>query len=235
MPDEVDFSAVADRFYVFPAGGAVRRRWHLNRLRLFELMGISRDHVVLDAGCGAGNLVFMIAPHCRVAVGCDAYHDRLAFGAKRGRGAYVQASIEELPLAEESIDKILCLEVLEHLKASNSRRVLLEFHRVLRPDGQLLITTPNYRSPWPAIEFAMEALGLVPKVPGNDHLSKYNRQTLTCALAAAGFHVLRGGSFNHLSPFAAALSERWAERLYHWELRANPPGGNLLYCLLKKA
>lgn len=235
MPAEIDYAEVADRFYVFPAGGAVRQRWHLNKLRLFELMWLSPDHVALDAGCGAGNLVFMMAPHCRAVVGCDAFHDRLAFGAKRGRGAYVQATIEQLPFVEESIDKILCLEVIEHLEPPSLTRTLREFHRVLKPGGHCLITTPNYRSLWPLIEFVIDTLRLVPRIPGGDHLSKYRWQTLAGALEASNFRVTRGGSFNHLSPFVAPLSDRWAERLYQWELRAKPPWGPLLYCLCEKA
>lgn len=45
-----------------------------------------------------------------------------------------------IPLAEDSVDAVVMLEVLEHLK--HPREALLEIARVLRPGGQLLLTVP---------------------------------------------------------------------------------------------
>ena len=226
---------IAGQYYAFMEGGAIRRRWHLNKLRLFELAGVAGADRVLDAGCGAGNLVVEIAPHCQSSIGLDYHHGRLAFASKRGRGAYVEGSIDRLPFGEGTFDKVFCLEVLEHVERPVVSDALEEFRRVLKPGGQLLITTPNYRSLWPAIEFLLYGLRLVPHMPGGDHITKYHRRALERAVAAAHFRLLRSGSFNHLSPFVASLSDDWAERLYRWELRTNPPAGHLLYCLGEKA
>jgi 2-polyprenyl-3-methyl-5-hydroxy-6-metoxy-1,4-benzoquinol methylase len=51
-----------------------------------------------------------------------------------------------LPLAvpEASFDTIVCIEVIEHLE--NPRAVFREFHRVLRPGGAVILTTPNQES-----------------------------------------------------------------------------------------
>jgi SAM-dependent methyltransferase len=44
-----------------------------------------------------------------------------------------------LPFADESFMCILCTEVLEH--CINPARAIEEFHRVLKPDGKLILTT----------------------------------------------------------------------------------------------
>jgi GT2 family glycosyltransferase/SAM-dependent methyltransferase/glycosyltransferase involved in cell wall biosynthesis len=49
------------------------------------------------------------------------------------------------PYADESFDAILFCEILEHLH-SDPMRVLAEIHRVLRPGGALVLTTPNLAS-----------------------------------------------------------------------------------------
>ena len=41
-------------YYVRTDGSGIRRRWHLNKLRLFHLIAISAQDQVLDAGCGVG-------------------------------------------------------------------------------------------------------------------------------------------------------------------------------------
>lgn len=58
--------------------------------------------------------------------------------------AMQQANLEQgsLPYASTSFDWVVFSEVIEHLVYS-PLPVLREFHRVLKPDGRLLITTPN--------------------------------------------------------------------------------------------
>jgi SAM-dependent methyltransferase len=49
---------------------------------------------------------------------------------------------EILPIESESIDYVICQEGIEHIP--NQLKVLEEFNRVLKKNGVLLITTPNY-------------------------------------------------------------------------------------------
>ena len=51
---------------------------------------------------------------------------------------------ERLPAADASFDAIISTEVIEHLE--NPRAVFREFRRLLRPGGDLLVTTPNQES-----------------------------------------------------------------------------------------
>jgi 2-polyprenyl-3-methyl-5-hydroxy-6-metoxy-1,4-benzoquinol methylase len=223
-----------EQYSALTTSNPVRRRWHRNKLQLLRFVGVSREDQILDAGCGAGNLVFEVAPFCRLVVGCDADPARLSVGAQGRRGVYVRADIQHLSFADEAFDLIACMEVLEHLDQRITPQVLNEFHRLLKPQGKLLITTPNYHSLWVLIEFLADTLRLAPGMVGGEHISKYHQRTLADALSAAGFVIKTLGTFNHLSPFVALLSDRWAESLYHRELTMHWPGGNLLYALCEK-
>ena len=222
------------QFEMLTAHNPVRRRWHLNKLRLFQLVEIAPGGRVFDAGCGIGSLVFKVSPLCRLAIGCDRDLPFLTYGARKGRGGYVQADLQRLPFADESFRVIFCQEVLEHLERGVTLQVLEEFYRVLASNGQLLVTTPNYRSLWVLIEFLADTLGLAPDVAGGEHISHYHRRTLAETLTTAGFTITKLGTFNHFSPFVAVLSDRWAERLSRWERKAGRGGGHLLYALCQK-
>jgi 2-polyprenyl-3-methyl-5-hydroxy-6-metoxy-1,4-benzoquinol methylase len=52
-------------------------------------------------------------------------------------------SLTALPFDPESFDRALCLDVLEHLAFDEQPTALAELHRVLRPDGELLVSVPN--------------------------------------------------------------------------------------------
>ncbi|MDD3324201.1 MAG: methyltransferase domain-containing protein [Sulfurospirillaceae bacterium] len=45
-----------------------------------------------------------------------------------------------LPIEDESVDMILCMDVLEH--SGNVEAILKDFHRILKPKGRLLISVP---------------------------------------------------------------------------------------------
>ena len=58
---------------------------------------------------------------------------------------WIQADLNEpTPLADASFDAIVSAEVIEHLE--NPRAVFREFRRLLKPNGKLLLTTPNQES-----------------------------------------------------------------------------------------
>src|SRR6202035_4911211 len=67
-------------------------------------------------------------------------------------------------MGDKPFDRIYCIEVIEHLYEEQVADVLSLFNNLTNPGGQLFLTTPNYRSAWPIIEWALESLGLAGKM-----------------------------------------------------------------------
>ncbi len=104
---------------------------------------------VLDVGCGSGGPALFLAREtgCHVT-GIDisepgireAENQARAMG-RQGQAAFLQADVcERLPLDAGQFDAIVCLDVLCHLR--DRGHVFEEWHRVLRPDGRMLVTDP---------------------------------------------------------------------------------------------
>jgi SAM-dependent methyltransferase len=102
---------------------------------------------VLDAGCGEGYGTRILAAHAATVLGVDVgkdviAHARTAYPAGAQPGVeFRQADPGALPLADESLDVVVCLQVIEHL--ADVPRFLGEVARILRPGGEFLCATPN--------------------------------------------------------------------------------------------
>ena len=115
---------------------------YLMTLRLMEKHHLQGD--LLEFGAGIGTLIAEL--HARGYRGTINGVDMIP----KPKGlpeaiAWTQADLNERTrLADNSFDVIISTEVIEHLE--NPRAVFREFHRLLRPSGTLLITTPNQES-----------------------------------------------------------------------------------------
>lgn len=99
---------------------------------------------VLDAGSGTGfGTVMLAAAGAEHVVGID--NDQAAVEqANADRPDNVEfavCDVAAMPFDDASFDIVTCMEVIEHVE--NPERVLEELHRVLKPNGLLLLSTPN--------------------------------------------------------------------------------------------
>lgn len=133
---------------------------------------------VLEAGSGEGYGADMIAGVAARVIGLD--YDASAVAhvrARYPRVEMIEGNLAELPLEDAAVDVVVNFQVIEHLW--DQGQFLRECLRVLRPGGQLLISTPN------RITFS----------PGRDtplnpfHTRELNAAELTELLVEAGFTV----------------------------------------------
>jgi len=112
---------------------------------------------VLDVGCGTAGLSQLVTREGGVYFGCDFFEKILDFGRaftrdlpQGAQASLVRSSAVDLPFSDRSIDVVIGFDVIEHLVGGESwqRKFLGETRRVLRPDGLLLLTTPNRLCPF---------------------------------------------------------------------------------------
>lgn len=104
---------------------------------------LPRVHDALDLGCGDGRLTAEL--HAERVTAADVSALALARARRRlGSGVrFVELTPDApLPLEDSAFDLVLCAETLEHVR--DLQLLLSEARRVLRPRGELALTTPPH-------------------------------------------------------------------------------------------
>ena len=221
------------------SGPRLQRFWHRNKLWVLDqITPIEKDHVVVDVGCGSGNLTLHSAEKCKLAIGLDPSESAVQFCNSINPNAhsiFLPAAGDALPFRSESVDVVLFVEVIEHL--DEPMKIISEIWRILKKGGLAFVTTPNYAFPslWPPVEWLADQSRMVAKMGGGEqHVQKFSPHSLADLFQKAGFETLHLGTFYHFSPFASLLSNKWAESLLAREVKGGDRGGMIIYHLGRK-
>lgn len=190
-------AATGERFVPEGWGGRLIAIEHESRYRWAE--GLARDRDVLDVACGVGYGTAILAEAgARRVLGVDVSPGAVddARGRAGDRAEFAVGDLHNLPCEDRSFDLVTCLETIEHV--ADPDRALSELRRVLRPDGLLLLSSPN-RDVY---------------IPGNRfHVHEYTPDELEQALSACFAHVRIHRQQNHLASLICDDATFAAERL----------------------
>jgi SAM-dependent methyltransferase len=93
----------------------------------------------LDAACGTGRFASHLLARGHQVTGVDSSREMLDVARRRSPTAeFLLGSVEELPVADDSMDVVTCGLALSHLPTLG--QAMSEFARVLRPGGHLVIS-----------------------------------------------------------------------------------------------
>ena len=156
--------------------------------------GLGEAGEALDLGCGDGRLTAEL--HARSVTGADVSDVALERARRRLPGArFVRIEPDApLPFADGEFDLVLCTETIEHVR--DVQLLLSELRRVLRPGGELALTTPAH-SRLTALRLAIAGWEREFQ-PLSPHLRFFTRRSLRGLLGDMGFEVVelrrRGGT-----------------------------------------
>jgi len=202
-------SGVAKRAYRLAAGTLLRLSGVLSERRRVDGMFVEnlRPGLLLDVGCGQGHFLARMVKAGWRGVGVDFDADAVE-AAKNAYALDVRVGgLETLSANREGFDVITASHVIEHVE--NPSEFLSGCRRLLRPEGQLIIRTPNvasyghrkYGGAWRGLEpprhlclFTMDGLRLLSNSAGFEVLDCFTSHAISEGVLSASHFLRKNGS-----------------------------------------
>ena len=124
--------------------------------KLLELLALSPQHRVLDAGGGTGRVARMLQEYVRHVVVADISLGMLREVPHEDKLIPINSKIEYLPFAAASFDRVVMVDALHHV--TDQEKTAQELWRVLKPGGWIVIEEPDIRT------FAVKLIALAEKL-----------------------------------------------------------------------
>lgn len=168
--------------------------------RIVEELEFHKGDKILEVGCGNGyylSLLNRLGLNISLT-GID--NDKMALlDARRFIGdekvILIFADATRLPFKESSFNKIICSEVIEHVK--DDKKVLQEIHRVLKRGGIMVLSTCNISYPffWDPINWLLQNIFKTHVKRGfwsgiwNQHLRMYEKKDVEKLVKEVNFKL----------------------------------------------
>jgi cyclopropane fatty-acyl-phospholipid synthase-like methyltransferase len=192
--------------------------------------GVVDGNRALDAGCGSGVLSSHLGSQDWEVLGVDANVEAIRFASCHYASEnirFVAGYLDELDIGT-NFDLVISFEVVEHLTINQVDVFLSTMFLSLRPGGRLIITTPNYKSAWPLIEWVCDRLPFLPNMSGDQHITRFTFSSISSVLQRSGFEIDRVTTFSTISPFVGVLSAKFQCWLGRFERSRRFRWGSLL-------
>lgn len=215
--ESFDYESIPPGYYdnIFKLKKGIQSAWHNLKFEFINSL-VPPGALHLDVGCGPGTFIGNFRAGL-ISYGIDISARQIAYA----RSIYNEnnhlffVADKTFFFNDKTFDVITLIEVIEHLNAEQIEVLLLECNRCLKPSGKLIISTPNYNSLWPVLEFLVNKLSRVSYEC--QHISKLNFSILERLLKANGFVITKGGSYFLFSPFLALFSWKLANYIFALE------------------
>jgi ubiquinone/menaquinone biosynthesis C-methylase UbiE len=181
---------------IYDNGLVQRFAYRANHDAVVGALRAHRATRIVDVGCGTGILAARIERELNpeVVYGCDPSQGMLERArARAGAVRWIQGAAEELPLADGAVDAVVTTEAFQFF---DQPAALQEFHRVLEPQGHLVIAMIAPAVPIPD--------AVLDRIPATWHTPAGMRRLVE----AAGFEVAGQRRLRLVGPGVATVAIR---------------------------
>lgn len=124
-----------------------RRSFHIARYKFALNYAKNMNIADIASGTGYGAEILLKEGGAKTVIGVDINQDTVEYANRIHSGCgvnFICKSADKSDLSDGSVDVVVSFETIEHV--TDDLKLLSEFHRILKPRGKLICSTPNN---WP--------------------------------------------------------------------------------------
>jgi 2-polyprenyl-3-methyl-5-hydroxy-6-metoxy-1,4-benzoquinol methylase len=175
----------------FYNGTLVQKKWkQWIASKVTELVGDVHDKSVLDIGCGSSPLGMSLRSGGYIGIDID--RDKINFMSnnRTNNCSFYCCSAQNLDIFyRNDFDVVLMVEIIEHFNSYyEAGTAIKEINKVLKPNGRLIIATPNFRS---ITGIAMNKTYeiIYPDAYAHEHNIRFGKDSLKVLCESYGFKL----------------------------------------------
>jgi ubiquinone/menaquinone biosynthesis C-methylase UbiE len=164
--------------------------YHKERFKnSLNFLNPKKEDIILDAGCGEGELTRKIARKCKKVIGVDIAKSALKTARKNSpkNCIFRYGSLEKLEFSKNYFDKIVCVETIEHVL--HPKKVIKEFKRVLKKKGKLVLCVPTIDTT--TLAKILIFFGIADLYPVSEHLSEWDYKGIKRLVEKYNFELIK--------------------------------------------
>ena len=190
---------------IFCKNKGVRSAWHFTKFDYIKKK-INKKNTHLDVGCGSGTFISLL--NNKMSFGIDISPKQIKYASKKygKKNKKFYSFTKKILFKKNFFDSISLIELIEHLSDKEIYILFKEIFRVLKTDGVIHITTPNYFSFWPLIEILLNQISKVSYE--HQHINKFNLLNINKITKKLKLVILEKKTFMLIGPFLAFFSFR---------------------------
>lgn len=165
---------------------------------------------VLDLGCGEGFFLELLRGRGVAGVGVDIYADAIEQAKRKGLDVRQADAVTFVTETAEQYDGVFMAHLIEHLSLENVEPFLRQCHKILRPNGRLIVITPN--------TFDLDVL-TERFWSDMTHKWPYPPRLLEALITDAGFGIVSAGDDPDTRPDPRGLGVRGKVRFWLHKIR----------------
>jgi 2-polyprenyl-3-methyl-5-hydroxy-6-metoxy-1,4-benzoquinol methylase len=227
LPPELYYNAITN-------GNKIQQFWQNQKFQsVLNETQLNGKDTLIDIGCGPGVLLSHFFSKGLVPIGIDISKNQVQFTNNLLKNNQnIVGACQALPIKKNSLDYVFLVEVIEHLYSEDAEITLNSIFNILNEKGALIMTTPNYHSFWPIIEFFWTKLN--PIKYDEQHINKQNIKKIRKSLLNVGFKNIKIKTIFIFSPFLALFSENVAKKFMKLEKSLFSNFGSLIIIKAEK-
>ena len=188
----------------------IRSYWHITTLKkVLQYIDIKSTH--LDYACGPGTLIGISSSSNSIGIDISSNQIEYANDNYSNNGKFYTLSEIDFNQFSDKFDVVTILGLIEFLKGDEVLELIKEIDKILKINGKIILTTPNFKGSMLFLEKVQNYFGSIDY--SKQHVNRFNKKKLIETFTNFSNFEFNFANFLNISIVFSPMSHSFATRV----------------------